>query len=623
MKLNKYLSLLLAFISLAMLTNQVVAEPAGDIRVAKVSWGWPGFGVYPGDRQVPLKIVFVNGERFIAGISVEADLEGLPMRGGGFEGSPRAIISSSSVPPGGIFEADFFLDVEEDATPGTYRIPITLRYHIVEVESESPVSVNLGNLSMTLPYLDYGPEVSLQFTVEVVIGLSCGTISLGVSQYPSEMRAGEEGYLLVSLRNLGDEPVREVRVEILPIEGGGSVQSTLGSPVEISGFSGGASLQTSGGIALEGRRSFFFPSVDPKSSVCFAIKVRVSEGCPRGIYQVLARISYRRVDGTPVEETSLLQVVVSTPPNVPATVEPDRPHINLIEVETSPNPLKVGEIGELKLTLINLGPGEAFSLTLEFPSPKREEKSPLEGLFGGAGLPYVPSESSQAQEMDLPLKIINGANKLFLGDLKEGENVSLSLVVGIEASETGFLEVPMSLRYKDSLGNEYEELVYVTLMVERSADLVLLVPEASSPPGKEILLRGEVVNMGSGEASGIYIQLVDCEGFRQLAPAVVTKLAPGDREDVSLRLLVEEDVQLGRYELRFRITYRSAFNETSTYSNVVLQVKPPTTSRSSSFSLIGFTAGVLMGTASFLGLLLRKRRRGPYYEPEGFIPEGE
>ncbi|HDD68756.1 MAG TPA: hypothetical protein ENG61_00145, partial [Candidatus Korarchaeota archaeon] len=102
MKLNKYLSLLLAFISLAMLTNQVVAEPAGDIRVAKVSWGWPGFGVYPGDRQVPLKIVFVNGERFIAGISVEADLEGLPMRGGGFEGSPRAIISSSSVPPGGI-----------------------------------------------------------------------------------------------------------------------------------------------------------------------------------------------------------------------------------------------------------------------------------------------------------------------------------------------------------------------------------------------------------------------------------------------------------------------------------------------------------------------------------------
>ncbi len=627
---------LLALIVVAPFAVPVMAaQPTyGDVDIAGVKWGWDwGCGVYPGDKQVPLRITFINGDEAISGIAVEAHLEGLPLRGGGGGSNPRAIVSPLVVPPGGAFEATFQLDVQKNATPGVYTIPVTLSYHIVEIDQESLITVSWqDNATLTLPSTAYGPEIKQEFVVEVVIGRPCGVLSIGVSQYPSELRAGDSGFLVISLKNLGGEALRDVIVKIQPLSLGASFQASWGSPgFDVGGLATGASSSQSVGIALEGKRVFFFESIPAGGSTRFTVSVRVSEGCPRGVYQLPIKISYRRLDGTFVEEMSAAQVIVSTPLSRPTSLEPARPHINLVTVETSPSSLKVGSLGNLTLTLYNAGPGDAFSLSLEFVPREKAEESPLAGLLGAAGaaVPYMgTSEGAQAAEGDFPLKVLNGASRLFLGDLKAGESATVSLLVGVDASaDSGFLEVPLSLRYQDEIGNRYEEVVYIGIVVERPAELTLVVEDASSHPGEELILRGEVVNFGQGDAEGITIELVDGgDYFRQLEPAIVTRVPAGDREDVSLRVLVSDAAPPGTYELTFRISYRSGLSQVdSAESTVVVTVAPQThpSQRVSLSSWVPWAALLGSGVAGSLGrLMLRRRKGGPYYEPEDFTPPG-
>ncbi len=628
-------------ISLIPLSQPAAQRAEGDVQIAAVRWGWEwGCGVYPGDRQVPLEVTFVNGEQAVGAISVVAHLEGLPFRGGGGEDDPRAVVSPIVVLPGGAFEATFLLDVLGNATPGVYRIPLTLTYRTIEVDSSSPISISwvsndtfdsTGRAAATLPVLTYGPEVEQESVIEVVVGRPCGILSLGVTQYPSVLRAGDAGALIISLRNLGREALRDVLVEVEPVGIGASFQAAGGSPgFDLRGLTtGGSSLQSSG-VTVEGRREFFFESIPPMGSARFTVSVRVSEGCPRGIYQLPVRVSYRRVDGTHVEELTVAQVVVSTPLSRPASIEPDRPHINIVSALTSPDPLPVGGSGSLTIVLLNAGPGDAYGLSLDLlPAGEEAQQASLAGLMGMAGgMPYMGApQSSQAGGAESPLRILRGANRVFLGDLKAGENVTVSFEVGVDpTAESGFLEVPLLLRYRDELGNRYEESLRIAIPVARRAELALTLEDSPARPGEDVTLRGDLVNLGEGDAEGVVVELVDGGGyFRQLAPAVVSRIPGGDREDVGVRLLVSDATPPGTYELPLRVSYRSGLSQTVSvgFTAVVVVESPSQTSGGVSLrSLapwIALAAG--SGAAGVLGLATaRRKREGPHYEPENFSP---
>ncbi len=439
------------------------------------------------------------------------------------------------------------------------------------------------------------------------------------------------GALIISLRNLGKEALRDVLVEVEPVGIGASFQAGGGSPgFDLGGMTTGGSSLQSAGVAVEGRREFFFESIPPMGSARFTISVRVSEGCSRGIYQLPVRVSYRRVDGTHVEELTLAQVVVSTPLSRPTSIEPDRPHVNLVSALTSPDPLPVGGAGSLTLVLLNAGPGDAYGLSLDLlPAGEEAQEASLAGLMGMAGgIPYMGApQASQAEGGESPLRVLRGANRIFLGDLKAGENVTVSFEVGVDSSaESGFLEVPLLLRYRDELGNRYEESLRIAIPVARWAELALILEDSTAHPGGEITLRGGLVNLGEGGAEGVVVELVDGGGyFRQLAPAVVSGIPTGDREDVGIRLLVSDATPPGTYELIFRVSYRGGLSQTFYAESTAVVVVEPPSQVSGGVSLRSLTPWIVLlagsGAAGALGLAtVRRRRGGPHYEPEGFSP---
>lgn len=155
----------------------------GDVRIHRVLT--VPAKIFPGDTQVTLKVFVINsGQGGMKDLELRLGIE-RPFRMAS-SSSDRAFLGT--LQPQQIAEADFLIDIDEDAGPGNYSLPI---YALSPSRPSSPI----GRIQLT---------VAEKARFEV----------LEIS--PSKVRAGDSGVTMaVRIRNAGSVKAESVRVRLL------------------------------------------------------------------------------------------------------------------------------------------------------------------------------------------------------------------------------------------------------------------------------------------------------------------------------------------------------------------------------------------------------------------------
>jgi len=225
-----------------------------------------------------------------------------------------------SLPQGAATQLPFRVTVDEDAEPGTYRLPVRIEYTYDEFVSDTTGTVDTETETLRT-----------RVTVEVTERSQFRIVST-----ESDVRAGERGDLRVTVENTGTETAREATVGLTSLDGG-----LLFAPR---------------GLANASR---YAGTWDPGERKTLTYRVLATDERQEN-YTVQAQVTYVNADGDPRVSRSLAVGVSPTPP----------PTFALEDVGTE---LRVDERGSLSGTVVNTGsspvrdavvvlepPGEAF-----------------------------------------------------------------------------------------------------------------------------------------------------------------------------------------------------------------------------------------------------------------------
>lgn len=163
--------------------------------------------------------------------------------------------------PSGPFTVD--LTVDEDAEPGTYRLPVTVRYeytHQVDyTESEQgPTDVS---------YTDFDREVTKRLTVRIEDGARFEIVDVS-----SDAQVGTTGPIRLTLRNTGNQDARDATVTLRTLSG----EVTFGQ-------SASASRHVGPWTAGENRTVSYRATVAPDAAAeQYALRANVSYNDPSG-----------------------------------------------------------------------------------------------------------------------------------------------------------------------------------------------------------------------------------------------------------------------------------------------------------------------------------------------------
>ena len=207
-----------------------------------------------------------------------------------------------AIQDGAVKSADVRVSVDDDAEPGTYRIPVRVSYDYTDSISRQPNVYDNEEVDETF-YVTLRVEDSPQFRVEDV---------------DTDVPVGDSGEVTMTLRNVGSAPANDSRVSLRS----GSRQLTFGGDETASQFTGSWATNETRTVSVSASAT---PDADERA------------------YPVTAEVSYEDEDGEPAsaEETT-----------TGVTLLPEQ-SFGLSDVEST---LRVGEDGEVRATLTNDGP---------------------------------------------------------------------------------------------------------------------------------------------------------------------------------------------------------------------------------------------------------------------------
>jgi len=218
-----------------------------------------------------------------------------------------------SVPEGTMGPYDVGVTVAEDAEPGTYEVPVEVRYtytSMVDYGSDPP------------EYRTNTRSVTRDLTVEIRSGSR-----FSVVETRSANRVGGRGNVTLTLRNVGEDPARD-------------------ASVQLSSASDEVSLGTQSGSSRG-----FAGVWEPGTNRTFTFATRVSSDAVRREYPLTVQVTYEDVDGIQRTTGELTTGFVPGPQQAFA-------------VSTLSADLHVGEQGSIAGTVRNAGPSTADNAVL-------------------------------------------------------------------------------------------------------------------------------------------------------------------------------------------------------------------------------------------------------------------
>lgn len=213
--------------------------------------------------------------------------------------------------PEGAAPVQFRIDVDEDAEPGTYTVPIVVKYRYTEYISDG------GN------YYNEAVRERLRVSIEVREGARFEVVSAG-----TDAPVGGDGQVRLRLRNTGEATAEDATVQV----GSSTADVRLGS-----GQSGTATAFVGRWAANETKR--------------VSVDASVAPGADRRAYALDASVTYEGDDGATRQ---------SRPARFGVVPEPEQ----AFDVTNASSTLRAGEEGTLSGRLVNEGPKAAGNAVL-------------------------------------------------------------------------------------------------------------------------------------------------------------------------------------------------------------------------------------------------------------------
>jgi hypothetical protein len=387
-----------------------------------------------------------------------------------------------SLPQGAATQLPYRITVDEDATPGRYRLPVAIEYTHDEFVSDTTGLVEEEERTLRT-----------HVTVEVTENAQFRIVST-----ESDVRAGEQGELRLTIENTGSEAARDATVGLTSLDGG-----LLFAPR---------------GLANASR---YAGTWDPGQRKTLTYRV-VATDADQENYTVRAQVAYVNADDEPRASRSLAVGVSPVPP----------PTFAFEDVRTE---LRVDERGSLSGAVLNAGSSTVRDavVVLEPPSeafrPRTVER-PLGTLEPGERASFSfeidVTKAATAGPEQFDLRVVYGT------DDGAGTSDAVSVRGDVAAEREPFAVEPVNATFEpDSDGNRF--VVRVTNVGDRPrSDVVVAL--APRPPFTSAGPTAYVETLDPGETATVAFSLsVDEDAVESRSPIAlnVTSDLPG-RENV-------------------------------------------------------------------------------------------
>lgn len=298
---------------LTVLLVVLLLVPTGALAVSggpNISVSLPDDDVAPG-QEARLTVQIMNtGELQNGGRSSQNEQRVMTARGVsvslGANGAPIEIETGwtllGSIPDGAVVPANFQVSVKEDAEPGSYRIPLHVRYTYTDVILED---------------LNYHEQETVRRTFYVTLHVE-DSPQFRVVDASTDVPVGDSGTVSLTMQNVGSATAYDARV---------TVQS--GSP----------ELRTGSGGAV----SRFVGAWEPGENRTIKVAASAVSDAETRSYPITAQVAYENDDGQGATSESMSAGVTPLPEQT----------FSLSDLSSS---LRVGEEGQVQFTLTNEGP---------------------------------------------------------------------------------------------------------------------------------------------------------------------------------------------------------------------------------------------------------------------------
>jgi hypothetical protein len=608
-------------------------------------WGRPETKVDagPGDERVPLTVVLVNTRKeAVFGVAAELRTSG-PFRPHG--GGGAVAYSAGPARSGDAVFLTFELDVSPDASPGSYRLEVYVRYNYVDSKGELNSATFLDSIEVELKDLPGRPEL-------LDVGWAAGS--------PPE--PGSLGKLTVVLGFRERLPITRLSAELKLPEG---LRGSDGSDsvVSVAGQAGGTVFTASFDVV---------PLHDVPSRVTAELKVEyvLEWGTKRSfVYRVEVLLRGRPGLELRLEPTTL----------VAGTVNPIRLQVGnsgtevlrnvVLTFSTQPgSPLTLLKGSRVELREVNVGELVLLEGALEVYASPNAPEGPVTltvraEFFDGSGVKRVETRElglavtrpvRQGFELEISNRTLTVGKEGELGftlrNVSGGEVSDVEVVVSaatpltvlgpsvfraesikaegtfrfstrVIASPTateGVYRLTVSVTYKDRYGRLLSESREVGVLVKGFVLLKVFNLDVTTedPASRLISVTGDLLNEGLSPSRTVWVELSGPDVISS-TPSYLGDVQPGEQKSFSVEGKLRSDS--GQVFLVF--TYRDRFGDVQVHSvplNVriegqVTRLETVPTTAQTDVAQSSFSVSVIVGIAAIIalfGYLALRRRSG-------------
>jgi hypothetical protein len=248
-----------------------------------------------------------------------------------------------------------------------------------------------------------------------------------VSTEPQLLKPGEEGILRINITNFGDTLIKDITLKLdLTLS---SLSQTQLSILSSAGFQIPFSpIDTSTEQKIK--------NIMPSETKQFVFKIMTSSSASSNIYKLPVIITYYDVDNTKYENNDVISLMVGGKPELRASIEKSE---ILFQNQKGKVTIKVINSGKIdaKFTQVFLEQGKNF--------------------------------------------VILSNNYDYIGDIDSDDYETVEFTIFVENTK-GYLELPVKMKFEDSLGNKYEntEILNLRLYTPQEARKYKLVKTSSA-----------------------------------------------------------------------------------------------------------------------------------------------
>jgi hypothetical protein len=210
-------------------------------------------------------------------------------------------------------------------------------------------------------------------------------------------------------------------------------------------------------------------------------------------------------------------------------------------------------------------PGLAVEAGMKYVAASAE--TPLELSFTNRN-PYIISDVKiTISTTSSQVSILEGPTSINLKTLGPGESHKIRLtILSAPAAADSISLIKASVEYRDKTSALVVENFDVSVAVRADLNLQfkgLRLSPAKVRPGEVVDLAGDVVNLGTGVARSVSVEVVGDPPFQPFGDTLsfVGLVNPSQVSAFTINFRVAEDARPGRYNVKVKATYRNGFGE--------------------------------------------------------------